>query len=397
MSTCNFKETQFVQPQTPPAGTQLAAEEKQLPRVFCPLTIRNMTLKNRFVVSPMCMYSSNDGFMTDFHLVHLGSFAIRGASLVFCEGTAVLPNGRITPYCAGLWKDEQIPQMKRIVQFIHSQGAKAGIQLAHAGRKASTLPSFIAGSSASRSVATDMEGGWEKEVWGPSAIEWDNGWIKPHEMSEEEIKSTLKAFTDATRRAHEAGFDVIEIHGAHGYLIHSFLSSISNQRTDNYGGTLENRMQFALETVQAVREAWPSENPLFFRLSCSDWAQGGWDIIQSVELAKRLANIGVDLLDASSGGNTPLQQIPAKLGYQVPFAYEIKNQVPGLLTGAVGLITTGEQAEEILEEGKADIVILARQFLRDPNFVLRSAFELEVPVKWPQQFDRAQFHRSSKK
>ncbi|ORX92622.1 NADH:flavin oxidoreductase/NADH oxidase [Basidiobolus meristosporus CBS 931.73] len=390
MSASALKETNFIQPQVPQAGTPLETGEKKLPKLFQPLTVKNLELNNRLVVSPMCMYSSDDGFMTDFHLMHLGSFATRGASLVFCEATAVLPNGRITPYCAGLWKDEHIPQMKRIVDFIHSQGSKAGIQLAHAGRKASTMPPFLAGSSLSRESATESDGGWA-DVWGPSAIEWDKGWIRPREMSIEDIQRTLDAFSEAARRANEAGFDVIEIHGAHGYLIHSFLSSISNRRTDRYGGSLDNRMRFALEVTETVRKAWPAEKPLFFRLSCSDWVQDGWDIIQSVELAKRLAAAGVDLLDASSGGNSPLQKIPAGPGFQVPFAFEIKKQVPDLLTGAVGLITETDQAVEIVEHGKADVLLLARQFLRDPNFVLRAAHELKIPVKWPQQYDRAQF------
>eukprot|EP01117_Protostelium_nocturnum_P003742 TRINITY_DN15016_c0_g1_i1.p1 TRINITY_DN15016_c0_g1~~TRINITY_DN15016_c0_g1_i1.p1 ORF type:complete len:355 (-),score=115.42 TRINITY_DN15016_c0_g1_i1:219-1283(-) len=334
-------------------------------KLFKPLTIRDMTIKNRFIVSPMCMYSSVDGFLNDFHLVHLGGLAIRGAGLIVVEATGVLPNGRISPDDSGIWLDQHIEPQKRIVNFAHSFGAKIGIQLAHAGRKASMSSPWK-----NYQLVPESEGGWPSNVWGPSAIAWDEKHAVPIEMSLDQIKETISAFQKAAERALKAGFDVIEIHGAHGYLIHNFLSSNSNHRTDEYGGSLENRFRFALEIVKAVRQVWPKEKPLFFRVSATDWTEEkGWNLSETVELARLLKEEGVDLLDVSSGGNSQHQKIAAGPGYQVPFAAEVKRKVPGLLSGAVGIITSGRQAEEILEKEEADVVSVAREFLRDASLV----------------------------
>jgi 2,4-dienoyl-CoA reductase-like NADH-dependent reductase (Old Yellow Enzyme family) len=349
--------------------------------LFTPLTIRELTLRNRIAVSPMCQYSSEDGFANDWHLVHLGSRAVGGAALVIMEATAVEARGRISPQDHGIWKDEHIPFLKRIAAFLRQQGAAAGIQLAHAGRKASTWrPSEGSG------AVPPEAGGWEPVA--PSAIAFQPDYPFPKALTLAEIGNIREAFVAATRRALEAGFQVVELHFAHGYLMHEFLSPLSNQRTGPYGGPFENRIRFALETAKAVRAVWPEHLPLFARISASDWAEGGWDIDESVEFSRRLCGLGVDLIDCSSGGLAPQQKIKLGPGYQVPFAERIRREA-GVRTGAVGLITTPQQAEEIVSSGKADLVLLAREFLRDPYFPLHAAKALGEAVQPPIQYQRA--------
>jgi len=331
----------------------------------------------------MCQYSSKDGFMTDWHLVHLGSFARGGASLVFTEASAVQPVGRISNYDAGIWKEEHTVTMKRIVDFIHANHSLAGIQLAHSGRKGSTrAPFFI---EKGNLTIKPEEGGWQPT--GPTNEIWGEGYPLPHELTEHEIKEIVQAFKTSAQLSIKCGYDVIEIHGAHGYLIHSFNSPLTNKRKDKYGGDFEGRTRFCKEVVQAVREVW-DDRPLFVRLSCIDWVEGGWNIEETVKLSKDLKKIGVDLIDCSSGGNSPLQKIKEEPGYQVPFSEQVKREV-GILTGAVGRITESKQANEIIESGKSDIVLMARQFLRDPHFPLRAASELGVEVDAPHQYERA--------
>ncbi|KAJ1812983.1 hypothetical protein LPJ56_003629, partial [Coemansia sp. RSA 2599] len=344
-----------------------------LPKLFQPMTIRGLTLKNRLVVSPMCMYSSQDGFATDFHLVHIGQFAMRGLGLTIMEAAGVSPEGRITPNCLGIWKDEHMEKLQQITQFVHAIKGAVGIQLAHAGRKASTTVPWLMKKLGSN--ATSENGGWPEKVVGPSDVAFDDRSWKPHELSIDEIHRIQKDFADAAVRADKAGFDVIEIHGAHGYLIHEFLSPISNKRTDEYGGSFDNRARFIIETVRKVREVWPERKPLFVRLSVTDWVApsediptGGWTEEESIELARRLAVEGVDLVDCSTSGSSPKQSIPLGPGYQVRFATSIKKDVPGILTGAVGLITDIVQANDILEQDKADLVFVGRAMLREPNF-----------------------------
>jgi 2,4-dienoyl-CoA reductase-like NADH-dependent reductase (Old Yellow Enzyme family) len=350
-------------------------------KLFEPLKIRSIELKNRIVVSPMCQYSSVDGFANDWHLVHLGSHAVGGASLVLSEATAVSPQGRITPHDLGIYKDEHIEFLKRITDFIKGQNAITGVQLAHAGRKASHHRPWDG-----NAALKENEGAWTTEA--PSAIPFKEGEPVPHELSRDEIKKTVADFKQATLRAIEAGFQVIELHGAHGYLIHEFLSPLSNQRKDEYGGSFENRARFLLEITDAVREVWTDEKPLFVRISASDWVEGGWDIEESVELAKVLKTKGVDLIDCSSGGNSPGQKISLGPLYQTPFAERIKKEA-AIMTGAVGLITTTEQCESIISKQQADVVILARQLLREPYFPLHAAHDLGVDIPWPPQYDRA--------
>ncbi|KAJ1933730.1 hypothetical protein FBU59_005933, partial [Linderina macrospora] len=353
--------------QNPSPGTPIeptAAEVKQgyatfeknpttLPKLFQPLKIRNATFKNRLWVSPMCMYSADDGHVNDFHLAHYGQLAMRGAGAIVMEATGVLPEGRITPNCLGIWKDDHVAGLKRIVDFMHQFGTTAGIQIGHAGRKGSTIPLHDYGRFPSlRSSAED--GGWPENVYGPSAIPFDDQHWVPKEMTLEQIDRVQQAFVDAAVRADKAGFDFIEIHGAHGYLISSFNSPLSNHRTDKYGGSFENRTRFVTETVQRVRKVWPAEKPLFIRFSASELVEGGWAPKDTVALAKVLLREGVDLVDCSSGGNDVRQKIAAGPGYQVPFAAEVKEGAPGILAGAVGIILDGEQANDILEQSKAD-------------------------------------------
>jgi 2,4-dienoyl-CoA reductase-like NADH-dependent reductase (Old Yellow Enzyme family) len=349
--------------------------------LFEPLEIRSIRLKNRIAVSPMCQYSSVDGFASDWHLVHLGSRAIGGAALVMQEATAVSPQGRISPDDMGLWKDDQIQPLQKITSFIKSHGSVAGIQLAHAGRKASVQSSWKGGK-----VLNPDEGGWITEA--PSAIGFRQTDPVPTAMSLSDIQKLRIDFTLAAKRALQAGFEVIEIHGAHGYLINSFLSPLSNLRTDAYGGSFENRMKLLQEIVVDIRTVWPDRLPLFVRISATDYAEGGWNLDDSVRLAAALKKTGVDLIDASSGGLVPNVKIPLRPGYQVPLAERIKKET-GILTGAVGLITEARQANEILESGKADLISIARESLRNPYFPLTAAKELGVDLPWPVQYERA--------
>lgn len=350
-------------------------------RLFSPLKIRGLEFKNRIFLSPMCQYSSPEGVPQDWHLVHLGSRAVGGVSLVLTEATAVSPEGRITPHDSGIWSDEQMQTFKGLTAFVKAQEAVPGIQLAHAGRKASTHVPWRA-----REPLDHDKGGWQPLA--PSPIPFDDNSPVPREMSAEDLEKTIAGFENAARRSFEAGFKVIEIHMAHGYLLHEFLSPLSNQRTDAYGGSLKNRMRFPLMIAQTVRGSWPSELPVFVRISCTDWADGGWDLNQSLEFGNRLKEIGVDLIDCSSGGLVPWAKIPVGPGYQVPFAAEIRSKV-GISTGAVGLITHPLQAEQILVNGQADAVIMGRELLRNPYWPLHAAKILNVDLKWPVQYERA--------
>ncbi len=349
--------------------------------LFQPLKIRSVELKNRIVVSPMCQYSSVDGFANDWHLVHLGTRAVGGAALVFTEAAAVSAEGRITHHDLGLYKDEHIEFLKRITAFIKAQGAVPAVQLAHAGRKASHHRPWE-GAAALNS----QEHPWITKA--PSAIPYKEGEPLPQELNKEEIKKVVDDFKQAALRAKKAGFRVIELHGAHGYLLHEFLSPLSNQRSDEYGGTFENRIRFLLQIIEAVREVWETAWPLFVRLSATDWVEGGWTVKESVALAKILKTKGVDLIDCSSGGNSPGQKIPLGPMYQTPFAEQIKKEA-GIMTGAVGLITKSSEGEDIISHERADLVFMARQLLREPYFPLHAAKELDVDLPWPAQYDRA--------
>ncbi len=352
-------------------------------RLFEPLTLRGVTARNRAWVSPMCQYSSVDGHPTDWHLVHLGSFARGGAGLVMAEATAVTPEGRISPWDAGIWTDEQAADYDRITAFIAGQGAVPTIQLAHAGRKASTQRPWDG-----NGYVEPADEGWQTVA--PSAIAYGE-WPAPKELSVAEIAELVGAFAAAARRADAAGFEVAEVHGAHGYLIHEFLSPLTNERADEYGGDLGGRSRFLREVVSAVRDVWPERKPLFVRLSATDWADGGWSLEDTVAVSGMLRDAGVDLIDVSSGGNVPHQQIVVGPGYQVPFARAVRSGA-GLPTGAVGLITEPAQAEQVLVEGSADAVFLARALLRDPHWALRAAHELGVEVGyWPDQYRRARW------
>ncbi len=350
-------------------------------KLFSPLSIKSITLKNRIAISPMCQYSATDGFANDWHLVHLGSRASGGAGLIIQEATSVSPEGRISPQDLGLWKSDQIEKLKQINQFIISQNSVPGIQLAHAGRKASAASPWNGG----RKVAND-NGGWDTVA--PSAIAYHDNETAPIALDKIGIQKVISDFKSATKRAVEAGYQVLEIHGAHGYLLHQFMSPLSNLRTDEYGGSFENRIRLTLEVVAAVQSQWPENLPLFIRISATDWAEGGWNLEESIELSKILKEKGVDLIDVSSGGAVSHQQIPLGPNYQVPFAQSIKKE-SGILTGAVGLITDANQAEEIVTSGKADLVFFARESLRNPNLGLTFAHDLEADVQWPKQYDRA--------
>ena len=351
-------------------------------KLFSPLTIKDITFKNRLTVSPMCQYSSADGFANDWHLVHLGSRAVGGAALVMQEATAVAPEGRITPGDLGLYKDEHIAKLQSITSFIHAQGAVAGIQLAHAGRKASHRIPWEGG----RQIPAGDPEGWQTVA--PSAVPFASGEEAPEALSIEGIRKVTDDFRVAAGRALTAGYKVVEIHAAHGYLINEFLSPLSNRRTDEYGGSFENRIRLLLEITEAVKTVWPATLPLFVRISASDWAPGGWDEHDSVQLSAVLKTRGVDLVDCSSGGLVPGVKIPVGPGYQVPFAERIKKET-GMLTGAVGLITEVQQAEDILQRGQADLIFMARESLRDPYFPLRAARQTEEEVRWPVQYERA--------
>jgi 2,4-dienoyl-CoA reductase-like NADH-dependent reductase (Old Yellow Enzyme family) len=351
------------------------------PHLFSPLTIRGITFRNRISVSPMCQYSSHDGFANDWHLVHLGSRAAGGAALVIAEASAIEARGRISPQDLGIWKDEHIENLARIAAFVKGQGAVPGIQIAHAGRKGSTRVPWEGDAVVSRE-----QGGWQTVA--PSPVPFRPGEPVPAELSKSEIHTIVDAFAAAARRAHTAGFEVVEIHGAHGYLVNEFLSPLSNHRTDEYGGPFENRVRFALEIVTAVRAVWPENLPLFLRISASEWVDGGWNVDDSVALAKHACSLGVDLVDCSSGGNSPDARIQLGPGYQVPFAERIRREA-GVLTGAVGMITDAHQADEIIRAGRADLVLMAREFLRDPYWPLHAAPVLQTDAAVPLQYGRA--------
>jgi len=352
-----------------------------MPDVFTPLTIRGVTFRNRIAVSPMCEYSSHDGFANDWHLVHLGSRAVGGAGLVITEATAVEPRGRISPADLGIYRDEHVEMLARIVRFMREHGAVPGIQLAHAGRKASTRVPWESGG-----VIPESEGGWPTVA--PSAIPFRPGEPAPVELTGSEIRGIVEAFAAAARRALAAGFQLVEIHAAHGYLIDEFLSPLSNHRTDEYGGGFDGRIRFALEVARAVRAVWPDSLPLCMRISAIDWVEDGWQIEDSVELARRLRPLGVDLIDCSSGGVVPHAKVQAGPAYQTPFAERIRRE-SGILTGAVGMITEPHQADAIVRAAQADIVLMAREFLRDPYWPLHAAKALGVPAQFPKQYARA--------
>jgi 2,4-dienoyl-CoA reductase-like NADH-dependent reductase (Old Yellow Enzyme family) len=349
--------------------------------LFDSLKIRSVNFKNRIAISPMCQYSSVDGFANDWHLVHLGSRAVGGAALIIQEATGVSAKGRISPDDMGLWKDEQIIPLKRITGFIKKQGSVPGIQLAHAGRKASMSSPWKGGK-----LVTVSEGGWITEA--PSAIPFSESYSVPVAMTKEDITQLRKDFKAAAIRSLDAGFEVIEIHGAHGYLINSFLSPLSNQRTDEYGGSFENRIRLLREIIGDIRSVWPEKFPLFLRISSTDYMEGGWDLASSVQLGLFMKNSGVDLIDCSSGGLMANVRIPLGPGYQVPFAEAIRKE-SGIMTGAVGLITKADQANEIIQSGKADMVFIARESLRNPEFPLTAAKELGQETEWPVQYVRA--------
>ena len=351
------------------------------PQLFRPVTFRSITARNRIMVSPMCQYSAVDGMANDWHFQHLASRAAGGAGIVCVEMTNVEARGRITAGCMGLWNDGQRDALARIAKFVKSMGAVAAIQIAHAGRKASTMRPWEGGKG-----LAPGQGGWP--IIGPSALPFDEGFPVPQEMDLGTIAAIVSQFAASARRAREAGFDIVELHGAHGYLISTFLSPVSNRRTDRYGGSFENRTRFLLEVVDAVRTEWPAEKPLFVRISCTDWMEGGWSLEESVKLAQILKSGGkVDLVDCSSGGVDPRQKIDLRPGYQVPFAAAVRSRA-GIATGAVGMISAPEMAEEIVAGGQADLVIMARAFLNDPYWPLHAAKVLKTKIPWPPQYLR---------
>ena len=349
-------------------------------RLFSPLTIKGITLRNRIVMSPMCQYSATDGFAAAWHTVHYGSRATGGTGLIIAEATAVLPEGRITPGDLGIWKDDHIAGLRSIAGFIHSQGAIAGIQLAHAGRKASCAVPWKGGKQ-----LEEKDGGWQTVA--PSALPFIETDRIPPALDREGIARVVSGFRAAAMRAHAAGFKVAEIHSAHGYLLQEFLSPLSNRRTDEYGGPFENRIRLLQEVVNAVKSVWPPENPLFVRISSTDWVEGGWTVEESVRLASVLKEMGVDMIDCSSGGNVFNATIPFGPGFQVPFSEAIRKT--GILTGTVGFITTAGQAESILQDERADLVFLGRELLRNPYFALQAARELGTEITWPVQYLRS--------
>jgi len=351
------------------------------PRLFTPLTLRGVEFRNRVFVSPMCQYSSEGGLPTDWHLVHLGARAVGGAGLVMVEATAVTPDGRISPVDMGLWSDAHGTALARIAAFIKAQGAAAGVQLAHAGRKASTSPPWEGGGP-----IAGADGGWTPVA--PSPIRFGPDSPEPHELDRGEIDQLVERFAAAAHRAHGAGFDVIELHAAHGYLLHQFLSPLTNARTDEFGGSFDNRVRFPLAVAARLRDAWPSWLPMFVRVSATDWVEGGWSLDDTVEFGRRLKTLGIDLVDCSSGGIVSNAKIPVGPGYQAPFAAAVRKEA-GIATGAVGMVTSPEQAEQILATGQADVVLLAREFLRSPYWPLHAARKLGASVEWPKQYLRA--------
>ena len=353
-------------------------------RLFTPISLRDVTVRNRVWVAPMCQYSAVDGVPNDWHLVHLGSLARGGAGLVITEATAVSPEGRISPEDTGLWNDGQQAAWSRIVEFVHGQGATAGIQLAHAGRKASTYSGF----TGQHGPVPDEDGGWRPV--GPSETAFPGLRPDPEPLDHAGIRRVVTDFGDAAERALAAGFDVLEVHAAHGYLLHEFLSPLSNQRDDEYGGSFDNRVRLVLEVVGEVRRRVPAGVPLLLRLSATDWVEGGWTEDDTVRLSALAHEAGVDLVDTSTGGNVPAADIPVGPGYQVPFARRVRTEA-GVPSGAVGLITEPKHAEEIVADGSADVVLLGRELLRDPHWPLRAAYELGVTDTdlWPVQYRRA--------
>lgn len=349
--------------------------------IFDPIEFRGLQLPNRVAVAPMCQYSAVDGVANDWHLVHLGARAQGGVGLIIVEATAVVPEGRISPSDLGLWKDEQIVGLERMVKFFHSMGTAAAVQLAHAGRKASMNRPWLG-----ENYVPPADGGWQPVA--PSAVAYAENFGEPRALDAAGIRNVIEGFVAAAKRADAAGFDAVEIHAAHGYLIHQFLSPLTNKRTDEYGGSLENRMRLAIEVSTAVRSAWPERKPMFVRISATDWTEGGWTIEESVELARALKKVGVDLIDVSTGGIARGIAIPAGPGFQVPFAERIRREA-GIPTSAVGLITKAEEAEAILRDGKADLVLMAREFLRNPYWMLNVARERGVKMSWPKQYLRA--------
>lgn len=370
-------------------GRAQCAHDREVPEVdlFTPITIRGVTFRNRVAMSPMCMYSAKDGYANDFHLVHLGSRAVGGVGLVVVEATAVAADGRITPNDVGIWTDDHMEPLARIARFLEAQGAVPGIQLAHAGRKASCAVPWQGGAS----LKTAAEGGWP--IVGPSPIPFREGDPIPRELDERGIESYIEAWGAAGRRALAAGFKVIEIHAAHGYLLHQFLSPLSNRRTDHYGGSLENRMRFLLRVAEKLRAIIPEHLPLFVRISATDWVDGGWDIEQSAVLCKQLRERGVDLIDVSSGGTVPDAKIPVARGYQVPFSHRIREEV-SIRTGAVGMISDPQYADGIITSGQANIVFLARELLREPYWAIKAQHALEEQPAWPVQYGYAVKRRS---
>jgi len=373
---------------TPPASASASVESDRKilqrdpnPHLFRPIAFRSVTARNRIMVSPMCQYSATNGVPDEWHFQNLASRAVGGAGIVFAEATNVEPRGRITHHCTGLWNDEQRDAFARIARFVRAQGAVAGIQLAHGGRKSSCTRPWEGGKP-----LTAEQGGWETVA--PSAISFSERHPVPRELDEEAIAGLVALFAASARRARAAGFDVIELHAAHGYLMHEFLSPLSNRRSDRYGGSFENRIRFLLEVVDSVRSEWPEDKPLFVRISCSDWVEGGWDLESSVKLAQILKSGGqVDLIDSSSGGLSPQQKIPLHPGYQVPFAAAIRSRA-GIATGAVGLISSPEMAEQIVASGQADLVVMARAFLNDPYWPRHAAKALKAKIPWPPQYER---------
>jgi 2,4-dienoyl-CoA reductase-like NADH-dependent reductase (Old Yellow Enzyme family) len=351
------------------------------PHLFTPLALRSLEFRNRVFVSPMCQYSADDGFANDWHLVHLGSRAVGGAGLVIVEATSVTPEGRISPRDMGIWSDAHVEPLSRVTRFVKAQGAAVGIQLAHAGRKASTAPPSEGGAP-----LPAAGGGWSPVA--PSAIPFAAGYPAPRPLTHREVAEIVDRFADATRRARAAGFDVVELHAAHGYLLHEFLSPLANARDDEFGGTFEGRIRFPLMVAERVRNEWPADLPVFVRISATDWVDGGWSLDESVEFARRLKAVGIDLVDCSSGGLVANAQIPLGPGYQVPLSAAIRKEA-GVATGAVGMVTSPEQAEQIVATGQADAVLLAREMLRNPYWPLVAARKLGASVEWPKQYLRA--------
>jgi 2,4-dienoyl-CoA reductase-like NADH-dependent reductase (Old Yellow Enzyme family) len=366
-----------------PGATTDMEQDQEIPEIdlLTPLSLRGITLRNRIVVSPMCQYSATEGMANDWHLVHLGSRAVGGVGALFVEATAVMRDGRISSADMGIWTDEHIEPLARIARFVHSQGAAAGIQLAHAGRKGSCEPPWKGG----RRLRPE-EGGWT--VVAPSAVPFNDGDPAPRALDNAGIQEIIANFEAAATRALSAGFEIIEVHAAHGYLMHEFLSPLSNRRDDEYGGSLENRMRLLLQVAECVRKLMPAELPLFVRISATDWIEGGWDVEQSIELAKRLKRLGVDVIDVSSGGTMPRARIPIVKGYQVPCATRIRAEAD-VVTGAVGLITEPRHADEIIKSGDADLVLIGREMLREPYWAVKAQQELGEDPAWPIQYGYA--------